>query len=256
MKMCLVRLFYLCFYFVCVVLDFEFQIDPHAVLNTGLFSFEMASANRQWLVEPRGAHVPESVEFGISSFVYRRDRPFHPLRLAALLNLDFSTDDDDEDEEDEEDGNDDDEEEEEMEVEKTKTVHKSKSGKVAVEEEDEEDEEDEEEFTQEQLDEAESLFKHVLRSKGLVWIATRLNELVMLQKSGDKYEFALLDLGQEVNDESSALSSSSTSSSSPSSTSSASSASVSKAATISSAAEECTDTFESQRYVYPQALFR
>jgi G3E family GTPase len=32
-----------------------------------------------------GEHVPETLEYGISSFVFRAQRPFHPGRLRALI---------------------------------------------------------------------------------------------------------------------------------------------------------------------------
>lgn len=56
------------------------------VLNTKRFSMTEAEANEKWLKEERiGEHKPESEEFGIKSFIYRRHRPFHPGRWKALL---------------------------------------------------------------------------------------------------------------------------------------------------------------------------
>lgn len=58
------------------------------VINTRSFSFEKAQAVSGWLQEAReGEHNPETLEYGIASFVYRAHRPFHPTRLYELLHL-------------------------------------------------------------------------------------------------------------------------------------------------------------------------
>jgi G3E family GTPase len=42
-----------------------------------------------WLAEARGEHIPETEEYGISSTIYRAQRPFHPERLEAVLQTNW-----------------------------------------------------------------------------------------------------------------------------------------------------------------------
>ncbi|UVI33480.1 GTP-binding protein [Paenibacillus spongiae] len=62
------------------------RLDPRQILHTELFDFEEASRSAGWMQElERGSHTPETEEYGISSFVYERQRPFHPQRLMAWM---------------------------------------------------------------------------------------------------------------------------------------------------------------------------
>lgn len=62
------------------------QVDPAAILDVDLFDFEQAAGSAGWIRELNAEeHVPETEEYGIQSFVYRREVPFHPERLLALI---------------------------------------------------------------------------------------------------------------------------------------------------------------------------
>ena len=62
------------------------RVDLHAVVGAGLYDEEEASRMPGWIKELNGEHIPETEEYGISSFVYRRRRPFHPKRLMDALD--------------------------------------------------------------------------------------------------------------------------------------------------------------------------
>jgi G3E family GTPase len=63
------------------------RVPLEAVLDTGLFDPEKAESHPLWVKELYGFrdHVPETEEYGISSFVYRAARPFDPVRFDAFL---------------------------------------------------------------------------------------------------------------------------------------------------------------------------
>jgi G3E family GTPase len=64
------------------------RVPLERVLDTGRFSRQQAELNPAWLAEARGTHQPETETYGITSFVWRRQRPLDPQRFWQLLNDD------------------------------------------------------------------------------------------------------------------------------------------------------------------------
>lgn len=67
------------------------RVPLDAVVGTGLFDYEKAHENPMWFKELNGFsdHVPETEEYGVSSFVYRARRPFHPDKFARFTQRAF-----------------------------------------------------------------------------------------------------------------------------------------------------------------------
>jgi G3E family GTPase len=61
------------------------EVAPQEILNTGRFGFDRAETFEMWLEEPRYAPTPETAEYGITSFVFQAERPFHPQRLFNFI---------------------------------------------------------------------------------------------------------------------------------------------------------------------------
>ena len=63
------------------------KLDPALLLGKARFNMASAEKHPDWLKEAReNEHKPETVEYGISSFIFRSRLPFHPERLHAALS--------------------------------------------------------------------------------------------------------------------------------------------------------------------------
>lgn len=66
------------------------MVDIHKIIDTGLFDFDLASQSAGRIQELQNGgyenHTPETEEYGISSFVYRAQKPFHPERLWDIIH--------------------------------------------------------------------------------------------------------------------------------------------------------------------------
>ncbi|KAI4741046.1 cobW-domain-containing protein [Aureobasidium sp. EXF-12298] len=194
-------------------------LDVKEIIATGMYSEETSIKSSGWLksinemsmIDNHGRTVmapkPESVEYGINSFVYRARRPFSPGRLYELVHDKFVIlEPQEEDEEQEEDATDEeDEEEQEESVSEPesdenesqesfhgKTAHSDSaahsSDSSSLKSASETDATSVDSDDQEALDtkypdldlptrlankKAHPVFKPLLRSKGFIWLATR-----------------------------------------------------------------------------------
>lgn len=62
-------------------------------MNTGLFDFESAAKSALWIKELESGghhtHTPETEEYGVGSFIYEREIPFHPERFASICEQEW-----------------------------------------------------------------------------------------------------------------------------------------------------------------------
>ncbi|MEL6681248.1 MAG: GTP-binding protein [Pseudomonadota bacterium] len=64
------------------------KVAAEKILDTGLFDFERAHEHPMWAKELYGFadHVPETEEYGVTSYVYRARQPFIPEKILEVLN--------------------------------------------------------------------------------------------------------------------------------------------------------------------------
>jgi G3E family GTPase len=67
------------------------QLPLTAILNTGHFTLDFANGSRDWMEDIKSGikHVPETLEYGVSSAMFRSDKPFHPKRLHTWITDHF-----------------------------------------------------------------------------------------------------------------------------------------------------------------------
>lgn len=145
------------------------RVDLKEILNTGTFDMETAATSAGWMKSLEEEHVPETLEYGIGSFVYTARRPFHPQRLFDLLQTNFIVienpgheEDEDEDEEDCKDEVDDDQD---ADMDEENQDHELEEIPIV--------EVDQEVASERLQNKKRSVFSTVFRSKGFMWIATR-----------------------------------------------------------------------------------
>ncbi|KAG9193423.1 hypothetical protein G6011_03458 [Alternaria panax] len=186
------------------------KVDVCQMLNTGIFNFGEAVASVGWLQslhemtvmdvqgKKRVAPKPETLEYGIGSFVYRARRPFDPTKLYELIKGKFILLQDEA--EDIADAEEDEEEDEDQQNNDNVADCSSESGKASASEDDSDNVSDDEEEVP-PMDDKEilankkacSYFGGLHRSKGIFWLATRPNQMGSWSTAG-----AMLTLGSEM----------------------------------------------------------
>jgi len=61
-----------------------------SLIDTWMFDFDTASRSASRVKELEHEHIPETEEYGISSFTYEQKKPFHPQRLRDFLQQNIS----------------------------------------------------------------------------------------------------------------------------------------------------------------------
>ena len=73
------------------VIETERSRVPLELFSTKRFDMEKAQTSARWIQELQEEHIPETDEYGISSFVFRARRPFHPARFWDFIHTEGRT---------------------------------------------------------------------------------------------------------------------------------------------------------------------
>eukprot|EP00672_Neobodo_designis_P025431 CAMPEP_0174836218 /NCGR_PEP_ID=MMETSP1114-20130205/5900_1 /TAXON_ID=312471 /ORGANISM="Neobodo designis, Strain CCAP 1951/1" /LENGTH=500 /DNA_ID=CAMNT_0016070191 /DNA_START=47 /DNA_END=1549 /DNA_ORIENTATION=+ len=67
------------------------KVPLSKILNTGNFTLDFANGSKDWMEDIKSGikHVPETLEYGVSSMMFRSERPFHPKRLHDWITKHF-----------------------------------------------------------------------------------------------------------------------------------------------------------------------
>jgi len=198
------------------------NVPLNKIINTKKFDMEKASIAPGWLQSLRTPHVPETLEYGIGSFVFRSRRPFHPIRLRKLLEQYFIVSIAEEEEHDDDcaEGGDDVEsnssdDDHESDDDSTPSTKKQRLNGVEEEEEDgkeaaDDDDDDvadkaevEEEWKSRVAARKESPFAGLFRSKGFLWLVNHPDITIEWAQAGSMITFTpanpwLIVLEEEV----------------------------------------------------------
>jgi len=176
-------------------------VPMNKIINTGKFNFEQAMKFDSWLERDRYDIQPETEEYGISSFLYERDRPFDSVKvhtdvieklfMAYIYPEDKNIIPEEEMEEHihkmQELAKEQEENEDEMDEEETKEDEKEVD--EAKNDDDNEEDDAEEDFTYEDRVKCaevynHSVWKNVFRSKGMIYVATQAQSIFTWQTAG------------------------------------------------------------------------
>ncbi|WP_305982223.1 GTP-binding protein [Roseivirga thermotolerans] len=70
------------------IIETEFgKVPLPTIMGTKQFDYETTSQSAGWIQELENEHKPETEEYGISSFVFRDKRPFHPQRFWNYVSM-------------------------------------------------------------------------------------------------------------------------------------------------------------------------
>ncbi len=63
------------------------KVPLKQILATGRFDYDTTSQSAGWIQELENEHKPETEEYGIGSFVFHSNKPFHPQRFWQYVSM-------------------------------------------------------------------------------------------------------------------------------------------------------------------------